>query len=477
MAIVVAGVHAQAPPEPPPAPIVRDASRPASRRDPALETLAGDAANLPPELAADALIRIASSARVAESAWKRELLTDAFIDAYGARDQYRRSTPQVIPPDTRQGAQLMASAMSLNRLSLQVRAAQLMAFIDPRRARELFEWIDLDLAPGVCEDLLVPSVDEYYSALSLLARTTFGNDRGEALRFLELYLWRARLPSEMPAVARALLRFNPTPAETPYFETLFTSILETGARDARGFSASASDIVSRTADFQTFEQKAGFRGIHLLESLRDYLVGQMRGPRCADSITESMTPAAFDRVVIRADLFYDVRLIDQAIAPSNWLAPARIDQFWQTGEAAGLHARLFQLRGTGREPVARTIRETAEWQNDAEQLLVAVDQWTGQSEPVERDYLAQKSRLYLGLLDLIPRGPLRVRTIRSFVDYLRHADENAQDRALWFAFVNHLLELSRGDDRGEVLEAFDAAHHPVLAVYAQLERLAPVGQR
>src|SRR6266705_3052279 len=127
------------------------------RHDPVIETLAMDAAGVAPEFAADALIRIASSPRVT----------------------------------------------------------------DPSRARELFEWIDLNLAPGACEDPLVPAVDEYYGALSLLARTTFGADRGEALRFLELYLWRAQLPSEMPAVARALERFRPRPDEAAYLEALF----------------------------------------------------------------------------------------------------------------------------------------------------------------------------------------------------------------------------------------------------------------
>ena len=121
MAMGIADLGAQAPP----------------KRDPALQTLANDAAALPPELAADALIRIASSARVTSTSWKRELLTEAFFKAYAARDAYRRSTPQSIPQETRQGAELLASAMSLNRVSLQVRATQLMAYVDQRGAREL----------------------------------------------------------------------------------------------------------------------------------------------------------------------------------------------------------------------------------------------------------------------------------------------------------------------------------------------------
>jgi hypothetical protein len=85
--------------------------------------------------------------------------------------------------------------------------------------------------------------------------------------------------------------------------------------------------------------------------------------------------------------------------------------------------------------------------------------------------------LFIALLDLVPPSTLRTRTIRGFVDFLRHADNDRDREALWFAFVNRLLELSRGNDRQEILRAFDEARHPVFAVFAQLERLVPVRGR
>ena len=214
-------------------------------RDPVLVALADDAAGAPPEFAADALLRIASSSRITDPVWRRELLNDAFMRAYGVREQYRRGSTQPIPPDTRQGAQQLAFTTSLTRVSLQVRAAQLMAFADPERARELFEWIDLNLAPGACDDPLVPAADEYYSALSLLARTTFGDDRGEALRFLSLYLWRAHLPSEIPAVVRALEKFEPEPDEAAFLEGLFRWILIGGSSESC-FQENASSAPTRS---------------------------------------------------------------------------------------------------------------------------------------------------------------------------------------------------------------------------------------
>jgi len=449
------------------------------RRDPALEVLAADAVGLPPELAADALIRIAGSPRVTDNTWKRELLTEAFFRAYGAHDAYRRSTPQSIPPDTRQGAQLFAYATSLNRVSLQARAAQLMAYIDPGRARELFEWIDLDLAPAVCDDVVAPAVDEYYSALTLLARTTFGDDRVAALRFFELFLWRARLPSEMPAVARALVRFQPTGAEAAYLESIFGFLLETGSIDARGFSTSALDIVSRSADLASAYQTAfGIRPYFMMESLRAYLITQVRGPRCADSTSESMTPAAFNAALARTGADQDVRPIDgAALLPSRVLAAAALDPYWQAGQALQLRQEAIDLRGPGRAPYPLRIRQSEEWLQQAERVLVDVEEWTGHGERTDRDYFFQKSALYLALLDLVPTSKLRTRTIESFVDFLRKKDDDNTNEPLWFAFLNRLLELSRGTDRPEILRAFDNAHNPSMTVYAQLERLVPVGAR
>ena len=451
----------------------------APRRDPAVEILAADAAGLPPELAADALIRIAASPRVADNAWKRELLTEAFFHAYGARDGYRRSTPQAIPPDTRQGARIFAYATSLNRVSLQARAAQLMAYVDPERARELFGWIDLDLAPAVCDDVVAPAVDEYYSALTLLARTTFGDDRVAALRFFELFLWRARLPSEIPAVARALVRFQPSGAEAAYLESVFGFLLETGSIDARGFSTAALDIVSRSADLANAYQTAfGIRPYFLMESLRSYLVTQIRGPRCADSVSESMTPAAFNAALGRTKMDEDIRPLDgDTLRPSHLVAAAALDPYWVSGHPLQLRQAAIDLRGTGPAPYPLRIRQSEAWLQQAERMLVDVEEWTGHGERTDRDYFFQKSALYLALLDLVPTSTLRTRTIESFVDFLRTKDDDNTNEPLWFAFLNRLLELSRGSDRPEILRAFDNAHNPSMTVYAQLERLVPVGAR
>jgi len=450
------------------------AQEPPPQRDPVLQAFALDAADLPPDFAADALIRIASSAKIVDPAWRRELLDEAFMRAYGVREPYGRNSTTPIPPDSRQGAQQLAFTTSLTRVSLQVRATQLMAFSDHARARELFEWIDLDVAPATCGDPLVPSVDEYYSALSLLARTTFGDDRAEALRFLSLYLWRAHLPSEIPAVARALERFRPRPDEAPFLEGVFRWILIGGSSDARGFSSAALDIVSRTADLHQAYRALGAGSVRVLDHLRPYLLAQLEAPRCSDSVAELYTPASFNEAIKRVKVDEEVEPIEpDAVRPSRMLGVARLDLYWQTPEARRLHDDVLRLRGTSQRPVSESVRRTTEWRNQAERLLTDVEQWTGRREPEERDYFYQKSMLLEGLIDLMLPGAARTRAIRAFVEFMRHADAAPEYRGLWFAFLNRLLETPGAGGRAEILAALVDSHHSVLSFYGRLARAVP----
>ena len=449
-------------------------------RDAAIESLIQDAAGLPPEFNADVLIRIAGSTRVADLAWKREMLEEAFFRAYAAPVAYRRTSVRV-PPDSLQGALTQAYDTQIARVPLQVRAAQLMAFVAPLRARELFEWIDLNLAPAVCSDVLVPAVDEYYGALSTLARTTFAaSERGDAVRFLELYLWRAHLPTEMPAVARALLRFRPSAIEATYLETFYGQLLNAGTSDPRGFSVSDIDIVGRSADLQGADRERSVPGWFVMDSLKAYLLKHLNGPRCADSATESFVPSAFNAAarLLRADPIAEVTPINaDAIRPSRLLGGARIDLYWQTFAARRLYEMWMGLRGTGQNPVPERVRRTDEWRDNADRFITELDQWTGRSEASERDYFYQKATLFANLLDLMPSSAVRIRGLRDFIDFMRHADTDRDQRALWFVFVNRLLELSRGNNRRQTLTLMEQSGQPTLSTYARLERIMPPQRR
>jgi hypothetical protein len=444
------------------------------RRDQAIELLQADAASAPPEFEADILLRLSSLSKV-DKEWRRELLDTAYMRAYAAPEQHRRSTTQQIPPDSRQGAQLFASATALTRVTLQVRAVELMVFIDPLHARDLFEWIDLNLGPGTCADPLVPSIDEYYTALGQIARIAYRGNHFDALNFFELYLWRAHLPSEMPAVARAIQRFPRSQTEAIYLEGLFRLILLGSTNDPPGFSSSALDIIAKMTDLQIDDTAIGVLGSNVMDSLRSYMLQQFKAPRCADNATAAVIPSTFNAALRRAKADYDVTPMaaDAARMPVATAGIARIDEYWQTADARRLRDAVARLRGPGAVAYPLRVRQSQEWRTQADQLLTEVERWGGASEAAERDYFYQKAVLFTWLLDLIPRGELHTRAVRGLVEFLRRTETDINRRMLWFAFVNRLLEMTHGPYRAEVLAAMEESHQPVIALYGRLERLTP----
>jgi hypothetical protein len=443
-------------------------------RDGAIEALVLDARAAAPEFAADIMLRLAASERVASQNLKRDLVEDAYLRAYIAAESYRRAAMDA-PPDTRQGSIAVASDTGLTRVSLQLRAVQQMAFIDPPRARELFDWIDLDLVQGSCDSPLVPVVDEYYSTLATVARTTFPatvDGRNDALRFLTLYLFRAHLPSEMPSVARTLRRFRPTREEALYLDSTFRWILESSFSDPRGFSGSSLDLIARMSELEDGDRDLGLTNWTVTRMLRDYLVAQLKGSRCSDSQTDGTAIDTFNAELRRREILPEqlAPLSATDTRPSRMLGAAKLDRYWQTPDARRLFATAMQLRGPDRNPTPLQVRQSEQWQTQAAHLLADIDQWSGAREASERDMLYQKSALYTVLVDLVPRSALRLRTIRSFIGFLGHAERDRALRALWFAFVSRVLELTHSEDRKEVLEALEQSRHPVLALYARLER-------
>ena len=96
-------------------------------RDATLSSIIAEAAGVPPEFSADALIRVAGSAKVVDRSWKRELLDDAFLRAYAAPVDVRRIS-STVPPESRQFAEREAADTPLARIALQSRAVQMRSF-------------------------------------------------------------------------------------------------------------------------------------------------------------------------------------------------------------------------------------------------------------------------------------------------------------------------------------------------------------
>ncbi len=216
--------------------------------------------------------------------------------------------------------------------------------------------------------------------------------RSDALRFMSFYMWQAHLPTDMPAVARALRTFRPTADEALFLESTFRWILETSLRDPRGFSSISLNLVARFMELEDADRDLGLTNWNVTRALRDYLVTHFKGPRCSDSLSDGPAADLFNASLKRRNLAPEVMapLAPADTRPSRLLGIARVDRYWQTLEARRLYEAGVRLRGTDRNPVADRIRMTEGWQNQAERLLVDLERWTGSREALERDYLYQK---------------------------------------------------------------------------------------
>jgi hypothetical protein len=132
--------------------------------------------------------------------------------------------------------------------------------------------------------------------------------------------------------------------------------------------------------------------------------------------------------------------------------------------------------GTGNSLPSERVRQSLEWRAQGEKLLTELELWNGRREADERDFLYQKSILFTGLIDLMLPSPERTRALRSMIDFLRHADDRDR-RALWFAFLQRLIDQARGNSRGEILGALEDSHHPILSLYARLERMSSANRQ
>jgi hypothetical protein len=448
----------------------------AAEKSLAVEALANDASAVPAEFAADLFIRIASSPSLDDRTRKRELLENAFMRAYGAQESFKRAAPAA-PIDSQAGGVARAYATGLDTLTLQLRAVAGLASVDAARARELFDAVSFYQPPATCDSPLVPVADEYYGTLATIARRTFANTaegHAAALRFFEIYLWRAHLPSDIPAVVRAVRAMRLSRVEAGYFEDTLNAIVDHVDTDARGFATYGLDIVPKMTELADADRIAGVLGESLMRAERKLLVAQMSAARCSDSAAETPIAESFNTIVRRRDIALDLvaPLTNADVRPVKVLAAALPQWYWQTEGARRLVFALLALRDSAAGPRSVLIKRREEWQAAALQYLTDLELWNGAGEPIERDYFDQKSLLYDVYLNTLLPGALRTRTAQSFADFIARSDTGRLPRALWFANVTRLLE------HGDIAtSAMEQSGHYLLTLYARAERLLDNNRR
>jgi len=397
----------------------------------------------PPEFAADAMLRVVESGKIADRNLRRDLAEQAFRLAGSAKFPLRMHGVPGSTVDTRSGYLGKAYDLKLDALSLENRAVHDLLSIDSAKARELFQNIPRPtLAPLTCDDPLFYDVADFYQTLGAIANTTFTQkerDKEEHVSFLLDYLGQVTSPVQLAPLARVIKTVNVTPAQREILWNRFNGLLDGIQADDRSFTASLGDL----AQMVTPEMQASF------EKYRQ------KGTGCKD------------------DMGASVRVNGDPEPPKTGTTP-KIERYWQSPEAQRLLMDANKLRfGPAGKPFSDADRSTREWQQQLADFLSQLADWTATQEKSEADFYHQKCVVFEALMELMPPSPQRDKTLQAYVDFMSNSNLQQQSPVEWFMHAHSMLDRVRSTNTGEpakLLDAFQSSGNPVLTLYAALEK-------
>jgi hypothetical protein len=457
------------------------------------------ARSVPPEFGADALLRMAESEAVTDTAAKRELIEEAFRLAGAAQEPMKRRGIRPGSADSHVNFLARAYAQDLDTLSLQSRAVADMLRIDKRKARDLFARIAPPRVPKLaCADLLVYDVSAYFEAAGEIAKTAFTPKERAAqdhAKFLAGFAGRISSAAEVGPMARAIAAAGFTPEPLQMLLTVFTASLQTLAADDRSFSFTASGEGAMMADIAALVSAAKGQqvsSVALVEGVRGYLVRHLTATRCFDNSgmtiglaignqnpAEQPGAVAYFNGRIRAEVYPADSKIEplggEEIRANGLEDPVPPQETsWHGQESRDLADRfnglLFNPAGTA---WPGEYKNGAEWLAKLREYLGALGDWRpGDVGPAE--YFYRKCYLLSSLVNVAPNGPPRERVLRAYVDFLRQNTYQQTSRIEWFLPVNTLLvRVTMDPSLAALAEELRHAGDPVMAMYAQLDKTVP----
>jgi hypothetical protein len=428
------------------------------------EALLDRARALPPEFAADAMLRIVSDPKRFDSREQRiEIVEDAFRLAALAQMPWP-VRGRGFHTDTRPGWQEFAGGTGLNSLDLQARAIQAMQTLDPARLVRLFnEMRPLVLQPGTCQDPLRPRLAHYYTAMLLVARHGFTAEekrKGEPERFLQERIRAIVSPAQLSGFKSA--GKEPTAGMLHALAAALPQV----HHDWLGFVYADGDLPESP---------------ETARAVRDYIVRSLRGPRCGGRSyvrTVGDVPMPVERfntyvTKIRPDL--QIEPIDAAkLEPSRTEDPPKVQEFWQSAQSKQILDDLRWLNHGNRNlPDDKRFwtveeRRSPEWNERYLALLKRMEGWSAEDEASPADYFHMRAHVYQSLTRLVPPGTQRTNAFRNFISWLNGAYNDRVPHAEWFTHVKHVL----GEAKSEpwLLDEMERYGNAVLSMEALLTR-------
>jgi len=133
---------------------------------------------------------------------------------------------------------------------------------------------------------------------------------------------------------------------------------------------------------------------------------------------------------------------------------------------------VFNSAGTA---IPSAMRETLEWQHRVQEFLTSLAEWQDAPGPGAAQQFREKCALYGDLIGVMPDGGGREFAFRAMLDYLQHSRSQSIGRIEWLLPVNTLIGRIGLDPLGfgRVVDDVRRSRDAVIALYAELEKVAP----
>ncbi len=425
------------------------------------------------EFAAQALLRVAGSPGLRDKIWKAELLEQAFQNASAARNPIKKHIMGgLAPTGSRAAMASQAAALGLDRLTLQTEVVKAMLTVNPKRARELFLTIQQPVPARLhCEDALLDDPSSYFSTASSVV---------DSALFLNERIQNISSAVEVAPVARMLARVigarKATQAQLKLMISSFAAALQRIDGDDRSFSSSLPAIAQDVPALAEF-------GI-LAEAYRQFLVKNLTGSRCSESVSENWQKESaaagvslFNTKMSAGGSSNLAAIQMEELKPAKVEGKAIFDSPFAASEMTKMRDGLMSLLfGKGQVTLTEQEKNTNEWREQFAGQLKEIEGIKLASGESEAAFFFRKGSALHAVLVAAPPGAQRDQVLAQYIAFLRTSNFQQESLTEWFSQVESLVNLSRAMNESEhkkLLDALENSGHAVLALYAVEEKLLP----
>lgn len=454
-----------------------------------IETFITYAQSVPAEFSADLLIRIAESGEIKERKRRQELLVEAFYTAAKAQQPLKLAALPGSAVDSRSGYQAQAFRLGLDSLSLQCRAIRALITLNKQKARQLFDEIKPKLDRLDCENSLAYDLDSFFDTIQVIAQTGFSTEeiqRGEHIYFVEGYISKINSSNQIRPAIKVLTSIKTTDVELARLGRAFSTALAKVPADDRAFSAPWNATMNSIDDLVSKFKNRELPTDEIIESYRTYLISQLTGQRCIDTVTAKEQKTLDTSLVthfndkLRSLAYKNISPISEdEIKPGRREGSVRDEAYWTSAKSKSILIAMKRLRFKSSDNEFNSQeKESSEWQSQLSEFMRALATWGPSDEKSEEDYFHQKCVIYDALINSVPTDTqydgLRDELLRDFTSMLSGSQLQKAKPAEWFLHAKVLIDRTNAAaprERDKLAALIYNSPSTILHLYIQKEEL------